>query len=307
MWEYSELSERIPVRRPSRSRLARWAVVPIIAGVALILAGCTQAQLQGFEPGTTTATNHTEGIKDVWVNAWIVLLSVGLVTWGLMLWAAIAYRRRKGQTGLPVQLRYNMPIEIFFTVVPFILVVGFFAFTAREEAKIQQPWAKGDKVTTITVYAKRWAWDFEYDTDGVYSQNVQAQLDSSGNIIDSSLPTLYLPVGQKIQIDLKSRDVIHDFWVVDFLYKEDVIPARTNYEYFIPEEIGTYQGKCAELCGEYHSLMLFTVKVVSVDDYNAQMQKLRDAGNVGTIGTYLNTNSNAPGNGDSTQSTEGRQ
>ena len=70
----------------------------------------------------------------------------------------------------------------------------------------------------------------------------------------SELPTLYLPVGKNVEIDLESRDVIHSFWIVDFLYKKDMIPGKTNYMSFMPEREGTYEGKCAELCGEYHSL-----------------------------------------------------
>jgi len=293
------------VRPKSRSRLARWAVLPLGVAVTVILAGCTQAQLRGWMPGEPGITNHTDNQVALWVNSWVVLLVVGIVTWGLILWAAVVYRRRKGQTGLPVQLRYNMPIEIFYTIVPFILVIGFFAFTAKDQAALEKPFKSPDEV--ITVYGKRWAWDFQYDTQNTYYQGVQAQVDDDNNIEDSTLPTLYLPVGKKIQIDIKSRDVIHDFWVIDFLYKKDMIPGQTNHEYFIPLKKGTYQGKCAELCGEYHSLMLFTVKVVSPAEYESQMEKLKDAGNEGKIGDDYNTNTNLPGNGKSTTEIDGGQ
>ena len=105
--------------------------------LVVALAGCTQAQLHGFLPGFVEGqppvTNHTDRISGLWVTSWIVLLIVGIIVWGLILWTVIVYRRRKGQTGLPSQLRYNMPIEIFYTVVPLILVLGFFAFTARDQ------------------------------------------------------------------------------------------------------------------------------------------------------------------------------
>ena len=89
---------------------------------------------------------------------------------------------------------------------------------------------------------------------------------------------------------------MHSFWVVDFLYKKDVIPGKTNYLYFTPEKEGTYRGKCAELCGEYHSLMLFEVKVVSQQEYDNQLQKLADLGQVGTVESEYNRNQNQPGN-----------
>ena len=219
---------------------------------------------------------------------------MGAITWGLIIWAAIVYRRRKGQTGLPVQLRYNMPIEIFYTVVPLILVLGFFAFTARDQAEIEAPLADPD--VTIEVYGKRWAWDFNYITDDVFYQGIQAQETGPNNEIDvDALPTLYLPVDKKVEIKIESRDVIHSFWIIDFLYKKDMIPAKTNYWYFIPQKEGTYAGKCAELCGEYHSLMLFNVEVVSQEEYDAQMDVLRAQGNVGSVGEEFNTNANLPG------------
>ena len=85
-------------------------------------------------------------VAGLWVNSWIVLLAVGVITWGLMGWAAIAYRRRKGQVGLPVQLRYNMPIEIFYTIVPLILVIGFFAFTARDQTILETQYRRPRRV-----------------------------------------------------------------------------------------------------------------------------------------------------------------
>jgi cytochrome c oxidase subunit 2 len=267
--------------------------------MALVLAGCTQEQLQGWLPTEPGTTNHVDSIIGLWVTSWIVLLIVGLIVWGLVIWASIAYRRRKGQTGLPVQLRYNLPVEIFYTVVPLILVLGFFAFTARDQAAIEAPTADPD--VQIDVYAKRWAWDFNYidqqnADDSTYSQGIQAQEEPDGTVDQDQLPVLYLPVGKSVEIELKSRDVAHSFWVVDFLYKKDTIPGKTNYMYFTPEKEGTFTGKCAELCGEYHSLMLFNVKVVSQDEYDAYQQKLTDDGNTGLLGDEYNTNTNQPNN-----------
>lgn len=285
------------MRPQRRSRLARWAIVPIGLVVSIVLAGCTQQQLQGFLPGDPGTTDHTGTVIGLWTTSWIVLLGVGVVTWGLIIWAAVAYRRRKGQTGLPVQLRYNLPIEIFYTIVPLILVLGFFAFTARDQIQIE---ADNDPEVHIEVFGKRWAWDFNYLDSNVYSPGVQADKIEAGGVDEDELPVLYLPVGKRIEINVESRDVIHSFWILDFLYKKDMIPAKTNHMYFVPLKEGTYHGKCAELCGEYHSLMLFTVKVVSEAEYETQMQKLEDAGYTGRLGEDYNTNSNAPGNGAST-------
>ena len=268
--------------------------------VAAVLAGCTQQQLRGFLPGEAGITNHADDVTGLWVTSWTILILVGVLVWGLILWTAIVYRRRKGQTGLPVQLRYNMPIEIFYTVVPLILVLGFFAFTARDQAKIETPTANPD--VEIQVFGKRWAWDFNYlnegpDGKGVYTSGTQAQETDNTPFIDyDQLAVLYLPVGKTVALDIESRDVVHSFWVPDFLYKKDMIPGKSNHMYFTPLKEGTYMGKCAELCGEYHSLMLFQVKVVSVAEYEAYIQSLADKGQTGIRGPEYNTNTNQPGN-----------
>jgi cytochrome c oxidase subunit 2 len=261
--------------------------------IAVVLAGCTSQSALGWLPTQRGLTNQVDRVIDLWVVSWMVLLVVGVITWILIIWAAIVYRRRKGQTGMPAQLRYNMPIETFYTVAPLILVLGLFAFTARDQIEIETPLA--DPEVSIEVYGKRWAWDFNYLNENVYSAGIQAREIPGGSVDLELLPKLYLPVDKKVEIKIESRDVIHSFWVIDFLYKKDMIPARTNYWYFIPQEEGVFRGKCAELCGEYHSLMLFEVHVVSQDEYNRQMSALRSDGNVGPLGPELNVLQNLPG------------
>jgi cytochrome c oxidase subunit 2 len=255
------------------------------------MTACTDQELAGYMPGFVSGaepvTNHTKLITDFWVNSWIVLFAVGFIAWGLMLWSMVVYRRRKTDTGLPVQLRYNMPIEVFFTVVPLILILGFFAFTARDQAIIEKRFDNPE--VTIQAFGKQWAWDFNYTNEDVYYSGIQVQPDLSpdapqGAILPESLPTLYLPVGKTVEIQLNARDVIHSFWVIDFLYKKDMIPGKTNYMSIIPQREGTYAGKCAELCGEFHSQMLFQVKVVSQAEYDAYIESLREQGFEGQLG-----------------------
>jgi cytochrome c oxidase subunit 2 len=270
----------------------KWAAVPAIASLSLLLTGCASDEFaRGYLPGTPGITNHTDRIVGLWTTSWIVLWAVGIIAWGLMAWAIVVYRRRKGETGLPVQLRYNNPIEVLFTVVPLILVVGFFAFTARDIQAIEAPTANPD--VKIQVIGKQWSWDFNYVNANVYEAGIQSQFKGQEGS-EASLPVLYLPVGKTVQIDLTSRDVIHSFWVIDFLYKKDMFPARTNHMYFTPEKVGTYKGKCAELCGEYHSMMLFNVKVVPQAEYDAHMAQLAAAGNVGQLDAKFSRNQNLP-------------
>ena len=272
----------------------RWTALPLAATLILVLTGCSSYEFsRGFLPGEPGVTNHTDMIVNFWNGSWIVLWAVGLIAWGLMFYAVIVYRRRKGDSSLPEQMRYNNPIEALFTVVPLVMVIGFFAFTADTMAKIEQP---VDSELHVQVIGKQWSWDFNYTDNMVYETGIQSQFDGELGS-EAALPTLYLPVNTSVEIELTSRDVVHSFWVIDFLYKKDTFPGKTNYMYVTPQREGTYKGKCAELCGEYHSMMLFNVKVISRAEFDTQMAALAAKGNTGLLDETYNRNQNLPGNG----------
>ncbi len=277
-----------------RKNAFRWAALPLAATLILVLSGCSSYEFsRGFLPGEPGVTNHTDMIVNFWNGSWIVLWAVGLIAWGLMFYAVIVYRRRKGDNTMPPQMRYNNPIEALFTVVPLVLVIGFFAFTADTMEKIEKP---VDSELHIQVIGKQWSWDFNYKDNNVYETGIQSQFDGELGS-EAALPPLYLPVNTSVEIELNSRDVVHSFWVIDFLYKKDTFPGKTNYMYFTPQREGTYQGKCAELCGEYHSMMLFNVKVVSRAEFDSQMAALAAKGNTGQLDSSYDRNLNLPGNG----------
>ena len=236
-------------------------------------------------PAERDTTNHTAGIIDLWVNTWITVLIIGIITWGLIIWCIIAYRRRKGATSFPRQTSYNLPLEVFYVLVPLFMVGVFFHFTNVEQASINARDANPD--VTVDVRAKQWSWDFNYIAgndvkESVYSVGVQAELD--GKPFDkSTLPTLYLPVNRSVELQLNARDVIHSFWVPAFLDKKDVLPGKTNYMTLTPTVVGEYDGKCAELCGEYHSEMLFNVKVVTQAEFDAHLASLKAKGQTGEL------------------------
>ena len=271
---------------------SNWLSIPAASALVLLLSGCTDEFARGWLPGVSGVTNHTDRIVGLWTTAWIILWLVGIIAWALMGWAIVVYRRRKGETGLPAQLRYNNPIEVLFTVIPLILVIGFFAFTARDIAAIEAPTENPD--VKIEVIGKQWSWDFNYVDANVYESGVQAQFEGQTGVPET-LPALYLPVGKTVQIDLSSRDVIHSFWVIDFLYKKDMFPGKTNHMYFTPQVEGTYMGKCAELCGEFHSMMLFQVKVVSLSEYDTYLSSLAAKGQSGQLDSRFDRNQNLPG------------
>jgi cytochrome c oxidase subunit 2 len=271
--------------RRSRSGVARLSALAVL--VTLLVSGCSSEMQRGFLPGYDDGqvTNQTERITSLWTGSWIAALFVGLVTWGLMLWCVAVYRKRKDDDTLPVQLRYHVPLEIMYVIVPILMIGVLYFYTDRDITAIEDVSAEPDLV--VQAIGKQWSWDFNYLTDDGYStgQHVIA-IGEPGN--PEQLPTLYLPVDERVEIQLESRDVIHSFWVPAFLYKKDMVPGHPNSFQIVPTREGVYAGKCAEFCGENHSGMLFQVEVVPREEYDAQMAQLREAGQTGALGLDLN-------------------
>lgn len=275
-------------RTTSRGGCGRLTALAVSALALASLAGCSVDEVKrGWLPSTPETTDHTGIIMSLWNGSWIAAWVVGAITWGLMFWCMIAYRRRKGETSMPVQLRYHMPLEIMYTIIPVFMVGVLFFFTARDMAVINHVEAGKPGAEQIQVIGKRWAWDFNYTSEGVYDTSEQVSLDGTDNP-QKDVPTLYLPVDKTVTLKVDSRDVNHSFWVPAFLYKRDMLPGvENNYYQFTPQVEGVYPGKCAELCGEYHSEMIFQVAVVSQAEYDQKMAELRAQGQTGELALDL--------------------
>jgi len=273
---------------PRRNRRPGLTVAALAASVAVVVTGCSAQAQRGFLPGYDDGqvTNQTGRITSLWVGSWIAALVVGVITWGLILWSVAVYRKRKNDETLPVQLRYHVPLEIMYVILPIVMIGVLYFYTARDMSAITDVASEQPDVT-IQVIGKQWSWDFNYVDDDVYETGVQA-VDVGTTPTFDQLPTLYLPVDERVEFVLNSRDVIHSFWIPAFLYKLDVIPNRTNKFQVVPTREGTYAGKCAELCGAEHSSMLFNVEVVSRAEYDQHMDELRAKGQSGQLGLEYN-------------------
>ncbi|GAA2643219.1 MULTISPECIES: aa3-type cytochrome oxidase subunit II [Streptomyces] len=301
-------SDRSP-RRPMRRKLLQ----ALTAGVVLATAtGCSYTWKDFPRLGMPTpVTEEAPRILSLWQGSWAAALVTGILVWGLIIWSVIFHRRSRTKIEVPAQTRYNMPIEALYTVVPLIIVSVLFYFTARDESKLLALTPKPPH--TINVIGFQWSWGFNYvenvdgdgatpaknevpkelasipdrftkdfpaGAEGVYQKGVPGDRNpQTGN----PGPTLVLPKGEKVRFILSSNDVIHSFWVVPFLFKQDVIPGHTNVFEVTPSEYGTFMGKCAELCGVDHSRMLFNVKVVSPEEYRAYLKGLAEKGQTGYL------------------------
>jgi cytochrome c oxidase subunit 2 len=243
------------------SRLARVGALGLLGG--LTLTGCdlnNEFWRFGWPAGIT---EQADEMRRLWTGSVIAALIVGVIVWTLIIWCVVRYRKRGDE--LPRQTAYNLPLELAFTAIPFLIIALLFFFTVVTQNKVQERSANPD--LTVAVNAFKWNWQFVYpDSSGPGGTPVN----TIGNT--EEIPILVLPTDRTIRFEVASADVIHSFWVPEFLFKLDVIPGNENgrdnvFEVTVREE-GAYVGRCAELCGTYHAYMNFEVRAVSGDDYD---------------------------------------
>ena len=239
---------------PRTRRLPATGVAIVAALLTLTLSGC---ELPGFG-APDPAAEEGESIWHLWQGFFIVALLVGGLVWGLLVYVLLRYRSR-GDTDpdeLPSQNAYNIPLEIFYTAVPILLVAGLFGFSVATQERVDR--LVDDPDVSVDVVGFQWSWEFHYVDEDI---TVRGGPDEQ--------PEMVLPVDEIVHLRLDADDVNHSFWVPDFLSKRDLIPGLVNEIQITPTKIGTYVGRCAEYCGLDHWRMLYTVRVVSRDDYEA--------------------------------------
>ncbi len=235
--------------------------------VVLLSAGCTarDAYENTFSLGfPDPATKEAERIYELWLGSVAAAGVVGLFVAGLIMFAVLRYRRRSDE--LPAQIRYNLPVEVLYTVVPFVIIAVLFYYTTITQNFVNNltPEEEGGADVNIGVVGFQWNWTFRYD-----DEDVQTTGDQRNQAV------LYLPTDTTIRFTETSPDVIHSFYVPAFLFKRDVIPGRENTFEITITKPGEYIGRCAELCGEKHSAMNFVVRAVPMAEYKAQLARLK--------------------------------
>lgn len=282
------MSLQLPTR--AAGTLRRVTLLAALGTTLVLLSGCsaqTQHEWKNLAmPDPITEQGHH--IFYLWRYAWIAAMITGAIVWGLIFWVVVAYRR-KSDDEIPIQTRYNLPLEIFYTVAPIMMVIVFFYWTVNVQNAVLDDELPVDN--TVEIVGQQWSWTFNYgvgERDDAADQDASDQdFPYSSYVYESGtgsyIPTLVLPVDQTTRFNLHSPDVIHDFGVPGFLMKMDVIPGRVNHFEVTPEVEGTYVGKCFELCGVYHSRMLFNVKVVSQEEYAQYLKDRADAGKTSQV------------------------
>ena len=243
----------------------------VLAFAVLALSACSPKGKTDLERlGLPVAgSDRSQPMWELWLGGWIAVLVVFLIVFGLIIYAMVRYRRRSDDE-IPVQIRYNLPIEALYTFAPVIIVAVFFFHTVTSQNEMLEKVENPEH--TVEVIGSKWQWGFNYLDETAVTDDVF-------DIGTPEDPTeLWLPVDESVRFNLKSPDVIHSFWVPEFYFKLDVVPGRVNSFDMTPTREGVFTGRCAELCGLYHSRMIFKVHVVSRAEYDEHLRELAATG-----------------------------
>ena len=233
----------------------------LLAPLALLLTGCAKVSGLGFEEGITSVNDIS---LSLWQGAWIAGGVVGVFTLILILWPAVFHRAKAGKGEFPKQTQYNVPVEVAYTIIPFIIVAVLFYYTAVKQTEIVEK--TSNYKHEILVDGFQWSWQFSYPEAGPKAVVTGTP---------AQPPTLYVPLGEKVRYTITSNDVVHGFWIPAFMIQMQNLPGVTNYLEFTANKLGTYPGRCNILCGRNHSQMLFSVIVVTPGEYKTYLDTLK--------------------------------
>ncbi|MBB2992525.1 cytochrome c oxidase subunit 2 [Mycolicibacterium iranicum] len=293
----------------------------LLGGTTVLLSGCSWSEVLGLGwPNGITPEAHLN--RELWIGSVIAAFVVGGIVYVLLFWTMAFHRKKKHETELPRQFGYNMPLELTLTVIPFIIISVLFYFTVVVQEEMLKKEPNPEVVIDVTAFQWNWKFgyqkiDFSDGTltyDGVDNARKESMTsrpegeDSHGEeqvgaiagknpedrtylnfdkieTLGSSteIPVLVVPSGKRIEFQIASADVIHGFWVPEFLFKRDVLPnpkENNSDNIFQISEIyqtGAFVGRCTEMCGTYHAMMNFELRVVEPNDFKAYLDQ-REAG-----------------------------
>ncbi|GBF76946.1 cytochrome c oxidase subunit II [Paenibacillus sp. 598K] len=226
--------------------MKRWPVVtrllPLLAGLALLLSACGREDLSALRPQGPVAQQQY-GLMLLSISIMVIVV---VVVFALAIYVLIRFRRRKGDDTIPVQVEGNHKLEIIWTVIPLMLLVVLGVPTIQTVFGLAKDYSKDEEAIQVKVTAHQYWWEFEYPQYGI-----------------TTAQDLIIPEGKIISIEAQTADVIHSFWIPSLAGKIDTNPAgNVNRMYFQADRTGVFLGKCAELCGPSHANMDFKVKAV---------------------------------------------
>jgi cytochrome c oxidase subunit 2 len=225
----------------------------------------------GQSPGVTEEANT---MHDLYIFVTLLAGSVFLAVEAALVFMIFRFRKKSDE--LPPQIHGNNVLEIIWTAIPMIIVIGLFVASFIVLIDVEQD--ADDEALSIDVEGFQFGWNFTYHFGDLGPERSEGDSEETFEIggPGRDQPTVVIPIGEPVEFRLSSPDVIHSFYVRDFLYKLDVVPGRDNRFTVTANEIGTFEGQCAELCGIDHSVMRFNVQVMSQEDFDAFVAEQRE-------------------------------
>lgn len=258
----------------------------------LPIIGQPQAGGMGFQPAATSLATELQ-----WLDGFllVIITIIALFVTGLLAWVIVRFNKKANKE--PATFTHNSPLEVAWTIVPILILVGIGAFSLPVLFD-QQRIPEGDVVVKVTGY--QWYWGYEYpeeegvefssymigaDQGNMMTEEVSAQLQQAGYTDDQFLlatdTAVVVPVGKTVVMQITGGDVIHSWTIPAFGVKQDGIPGRLAQLWFRADQEGVYFGQCSELCGIAHAYMPITVKVVSEEKYAEWLEAVK-AGDIET-------------------------
>ncbi len=221
-----------------------------------------------LDPPVTDQAGDIDRVWDLFL--WI---GYGVLAFVVVLVVFVVIRFKRRDEVLPRQKHYNIPLEVAYTAIPLVVVLGLFAVTFVTVRAIDDTADDPDLVVEVTAF--QWQWQFDYPEAGV------SIIGGAGD----DIPELVLPARSTVRFDLRSLDVVHSFWITAFRFKRDMIPGSpSSFSVDISDSPGWYPhaGVCAEFCGLDHAKMQFSVRILEPDEFDAWLEQPVGAGEGGS-------------------------
>jgi cytochrome c oxidase subunit 2 len=251
--------ESMPPRRERRRTVGQMAAVGVIASVLGIILGLS---IHWFPPADSTQADKIDTLWDVLIVASVPVFVLVTV---VVLFSCLEFRMRAGEENLDgPPIHGSTRLEVIWTAAPAIVILALVGYAGVVLHDIEKAPASGTPERVVTVTGQQFAWTFQYKEGGK----------------TFAADTLYLPAGQSVKFNVRSKDVIHDFWIPDFRMKIDAVPGITTSYRVTPKDsaVGDHEIVCAELCGLGHAFMRQTAHIVSSDDFDKWAQKASSGG-----------------------------
>lgn len=233
-------------------------------------------------PGVTAISQEVYELHTLVL--WICIV-IGAGVFGAIFYSMFAHRKSKG--AVAANFHDSMTVEVLWTVIPFLILIGMAVPAAKTLIKMETPAEDAEVTVKITGYQWKWNYDYMHEGFNFFSNLAQSSRDviydkdntnrEGINYLLDVDERMVLPAGKKIRFLMTSNDVIHSWWIPAFAVKKDAIPGYINEAWTIVDKPGVYRGQCAELCGKDHGFMPIVVEVKSADDYAAWVSEKKGA------------------------------